>query len=116
MNAKQVIGVTIAVMGVLAISSTELTDLFGPAMAKSIKSVALLLSSILGASVAAIGGTPTQSDQVRNVLNMPGVERLEVNAHATPALAQLAMDENINKIAPVAGADAKVAAIAEGAG
>ena len=114
LSAKQWIAIVIAVLGVLMISQAQLTDLFGASMAKYIQSASGLLNMILGSVLAIITGniapgvqlqqlqqtTGGQDAIVRSVLGMPGVEGVEVNRRANAALAQLAVDPNLTKIAP----------------
>lgn len=109
LNAKQIMAVVIAVLGVLMISTSQLTDLFGPTLAKSIVSTAALMNSILGSVLAVITG---QAADIRSVLSMPGVERVTVNAMANKTLASIAVDPNQDKIAPTAAAEAAVERIA----
>lgn len=111
LNRSQVIAISIAVLGVLMVSTSQLTDLFGPTATKSIVSVASLLNSILGSTLAII---TSQGGQVRDVLAMPGVEKINVNANANQTLAAIAVDPLINKISPTPAAQAQVAAIAQG--
>ena len=112
LNGKQIISIIVAVVSVLMVSTAQLTDLFGPVMAKTIVSVAGLLNLTLSSVVAAISGTLTQTQQVQQVLDMRGIEHVEVNAKATPALAAMAVDQTTNKIAPTIGAQAAVESIA----
>lgn len=111
LNGKQLIGITIAVLGVLMVSTSQLTDLFGPAVTKSITAVAALLNSILGATLAVI---TSQTGTVKDVLAMPGVEKINVNANANEALATLAVDPTVNKISPTPAAQSAVEATAKG--
>jgi len=111
LNLKQVISIIIAILGVLMISTTQLTDLFGASTAKSIASVAALLNSILGSALAVI---TSQGSTVRDVLAMPGVEKLDINAQANKTLAQIAVDPSVNKIAPTQEAVDAVTQTAKG--
>lgn len=111
LNRSQIIATTIAILGVLMVSTSQLTDLFGPTATKSIVSVASLLNSILGATLAVI---TSQGGQVRDVLAMPGVEKIDVNAKANSTLAAIAVDPTVDKISPTPAAQAQVAAIAQG--
>lgn len=110
-NRSQFIAITIAVLGVLMVSTSQLTDLFGPTVTKSIVSVASILNSILGSALAVI---TSQGGQVRDVLAMPGVEKINVNANANQTLAAIAIDPTINKISPTPAAQAAVTATAQG--
>jgi uncharacterized membrane protein len=57
LNLKQVMAISIAILGVLMISTTNLTDLFGPKVAKTVVSAAAVLNSILGSIMAVITST-----------------------------------------------------------
>lgn len=112
LNSKQLLGIAVVVVSVLAISTTQLTDLFGPDAAKKVVAAAIMLNGIFGGIIATIGGDLTQGQQVKQVLAMPGVEKLDVNGKASPALAALAVDPNVNKIAPTPAAQSAVERIA----
>lgn len=111
LNGKQVISIAIAVLGVLMISSTQLTDLFGPTVTKSVTAAAALLNSILGSTLAVL---TSQGSTVKEVLAMPGVDKLDVNAKANQTLAELAVDPTVDKISATPQAQSAVAAIARG--
>lgn len=111
LNLKQVMAISIAILGVLMISSANLTDLFGPRVSKTIVSAAAMLNSMLGATLAVITG---QAQQVKDVLAMPGVEKITVNANANQTLASVAMDPKLDNIGPTAQAEAAVTATAKG--
>src|SRR4051812_41639693 len=100
LNLKQSIAIVIAVLGVLAVSSANLTDLFGPHVAKLAVSAANLLTAVLGSVMAVI---TSQSGTVKDVLAMDGVERIGVNASANKTLAAIAVDPSVDKIAPTSG-------------
>lgn len=108
----QIIGIILAINGALMGATAQLTDLFGAVVAKDIVSIASLGSGILGGVITALSG---QAAQVRNVLAMPGVEKVTVNAQASPTLATLAMDPAINKISPTPAAMQDVTATAKSA-
>lgn len=97
LNRNQIIAITIAILGVLIGSTAQLTDLFGPGNTKTIISVASLLNSILSSVLAVIS---SQGGQVRDVLAMLGVEHIDVNGAANKTLAAIAIDPNVDKIAP----------------
>jgi len=103
LNGKQIISIVGAVLSVLMISTAQLTDLFGAGIAKTVVSVAGLGNLILQSVMAAITGTLSQDAQVKQVLQMPGVERLRINKDASPALAAMAMDPAVDKISPMEG-------------
>lgn len=91
----QMIGIILAVNGALTGATAQLTDLFGPLVAKDIVSVASLGSAILGGIITAISG---QASQIRNVAAMPGVERVSINAQANPNVASVAVDPDQPKV------------------
>lgn len=109
LNAKQIISIIGAVLSVLMVSSAQLTDLMGAGAAKSIVSIAGLVNMILGSVMAAISGTMPQGEQVKQVLAMPGVEKIDVNRNASPELAKLAVDPTVNKISATPDAQVAVA-------
>lgn len=113
MNGKQVISIFIVVLGVLMVSTAQLTDLFGPVVAKSIVSVAALVNSILGGTLGVLTG---QANIVKDVQAMDGVESIKVNSKANQTLAALAVDPLNDKIEAKAGNEGRVAAIAAGDG
>ena len=115
LNGKQIFLIIGAVISVLMVAGPQLTDLFGAGPAKYIASVAGLLNLIINSVMAVLTGTMPQGDQVRQVLAMPGVENLGVNAKASPELARLAVDRNVDKIAPIPAAVAQVTQTAQAA-
>mgnify|MGYP001599709102 CR=1 FL=1 len=101
----QIIGIILAVNGALTGATAQLTDLFGPIVAKDIVSLASLGSAILGGIITALSG---QASQVKNVLAMPGIEKVTVNAQANQVLSAMAVDRTVDKIAPTPAAQADV--------
>lgn len=95
LNGKQAISIIIAVLSVLMISGAQLNDLIGSTASKTVVSLAGLLNMILGSVMAAISG---QSNLVRDVAAMPGVERISINAQANPTLASVAVDPLQTKV------------------
>lgn len=91
----QWIGIMLAVLGVLGVSSAQLTDLFGADTAKMVVTASSLASSIISAVLVALSG---QSAQVKAVQAMPGVQSIVVNEKANTALARLAVDNRQDKI------------------
>lgn len=103
--------ITAAVLSVLMISTTQLTDLFGTGVAKTIVSAAGLANMVLNSVIAALTG---QGQMVLDVKAMPGVQHIEVNEKANQTLAKLAIDPTEDKIAPSPAAIAAVTRTAEG--
>lgn len=116
LNGKQIFLIIGAIVSVLMIAGPQLTDLFGSTAAKNVTSAAGLVNLMINAVMVALTGNISQDQQVKQVLDMPGVERLRVNKNASPELAALAMDPTVNKISPTdeaRSAVAQTAAIAE---
>lgn len=111
LNQNQIIAIVMAILGVMIGSTAQLTDLFGPHVTKEIVTIASLANSFLSSILVVITG---QSSTVRQVLAMPGVERIDINAKANQTLASLAVDPNVNKIAPTQAAMDVVTATAKG--
>lgn len=105
LTAGQWLGIILAVLGVLAASTVQLTDLFGPSIAKTIGTVANLLMTTLSSILVVITG---QAAQLQAVQAMPGVEKITVNARANETLATLAVDPAQPKIEPLPQAAAAV--------
>lgn len=100
LNGKQIMSIIGAVLSALVVSTAQLTDLFGVGVAKAIVSSAGLGNLVLQSIMTAISGNLTQDAQVKQVLAMRGVERIRINAKATPELAALAVDPTVDKISP----------------
>jgi len=112
LNGKQVISIIGAILGVLMISTTQLTDLFGAGVAKNVVSIAALVNTVLSSVMAVI---TSQGGIVRDVLAMPGIENIAVNGRANQTLAAIAIDPLSDKIAPTASAQAQVTRTAQAA-
>jgi hypothetical protein len=126
LTPMQWIGIVLLANGVIVGGVNEMTDLVGAVAAKHMVSVAVLGSAFCGGLVTMFGGQTamvnramsTQGGQdalIRSVLSMPGVENLDVNAKAGPALAKLAVDQTVDKIAPTLAAMDKVTQTAKNA-
>lgn len=110
-NLKQFIAIIIAVLSVLAVSTSSLTDIFGTEVAKVVVPAAGLLNTILSAALAVI---TSQGATVKNVLAMPGVQKIDVNSQANKTLAQIAVDPKQDKIGPQPDDVEAVTQIAQG--
>ena len=95
LTGKQVLLIISAVLSALVAASAQLTDIFGPTVAKEVISVVSLSNTILTSIMVAITG---QAQLVRDVAAMPGVERVSVNTQASPPLAAVATDPNQPKV------------------
>ncbi len=111
LTRNQILAITLAVLGVLAGSATQLTDLFGANVAKTAVTASSLVQTILAGILAALTG---QSSQVRDVLAMPGVEKITVNAAANQTLSAIAVDPKVDKISPAQGDITAVTETAKG--
>lgn len=103
-NYKQVLAIAIAVLGVLAVSSANLQDLFGQAIAKYITSAANLLTTLLAAVLANYTST---SQSVIDTGNIKGVE-VQVSRDAPQQIAALAVDESQQSVSPAPGEERAV--------
>ena len=118
LTTTQKLGISIAVLGLVAGSATQLTDIFSPLgsiapmIVKEIVSLSGFISGILGIVLSFITG---QANTVKAVQAMPGIEGITINAQASPALAQLAVDPAQPKIDVIPAAAAAVAQTAKGA-
>lgn len=112
LNANQVIAIVCVVLGVLVASTAQLTDLFGPAVAKYVVSAAGLLSSIMAGVLGVMTG---QASQVKAVQGMPGVEKIVVNEKANSTLASIAVDPSQKKVEVLPQAAATVKQTAQAA-
>jgi len=106
----QMMGIALVINGALIGSTAQLTDIMGPHIAHIIVSVASLANSVLGGVVTMFSG---QATQVKNVLAMPGVQHIDINAQANSTLAAIAIDPNVDKIAPTPASQQQVTAIAK---
>lgn len=100
--------IILAFLGVLGGTVTQLTDLFGPDVARKIVTVSNLLTTVLSAIMVPLTGTGAQ---IRAVNDLPGVDKIIVNKDANPALATIAIDPK-SKVEPTPAAQAAVAATA----
>ena len=97
LTTMQWICIIVGLNGLVVGATPQMTVLFGEHAIPYIQAVAALGNGVLGVFGTVISG---QGSQVRNVLAMPGVERIAVNAQANQTLAAIAIDPTVNKIAP----------------
>src|SRR5690242_4223769 len=95
LNRNQILALIIATLSVLGASTAQLTDLFGPALAKTIISASSLLTGILSGWMAIVTG---QAGMVKDVSNITGVETIKINKEANPTLARVALDPAVNNV------------------
>lgn len=124
LTPMQFIGILLVINGALIGSTAQLTDLLGAHMAHIVISVASLGNSVLGGVVTmftsqgaqtknVIADPQAQESIVKAVLNMPGVQHIDVNSNANSTLAAIAIDPNVDKIAPTPASQQQVTAIAK---
>lgn len=111
-NTKQILSITLVILGVLAASTAQLNELLGPSVTKAVVSTATLVMSILAGIQGVIS---SQGNLVMDVQAMPGIEKISVNSKANPTLAALAVDPLNTKVAPTPEAAASVQATAQNA-
>lgn len=112
MNAKVVFQIISGINGGLITGAALLQTLFGQDMTLKIVAVLGIIGIIINSVGAAISGNLSQGQQVQQVLDMKGVQHIDVNAQASPELAKLAVDPSIDKIAPTPAARVVVEATA----
>ena len=111
-TSKQWFQIVSGVVSGLITGAALLTTLFGQDL--TIKLVAGL--GVLNIVISSIGTTlSSQGSLVKDVLAMPGIQKVEVNAQANPTLAAIAVDPTVNKIAPTPASQVQVETIAKGA-
>ena len=71
--------------------------LFGQALALQIVAGLGVINIVLNSVATALSG---QAQLVKDVANMPGVEKITVNEKANPVLAAVAVDPTVDKVAP----------------
>lgn len=111
LTGKQVFGIVCAILSVITLSTTQLTDLIGPGPTKTVVTLASLVNTILQSIVVAMSG---QSSLLTDVQAMPGVEKITVNAQANKTLASLAIDPANDKIDAAPGTIQAVSEAAKG--
>lgn len=110
LTTKQWLAIVVAVLSAMATATTQMVDIFGPTIAKSIMGAASLLSTVLSSILAIIS---SQTGQIKEVEAMPGVDKITVNGNANTTLASLAVDPNRSKIEAAAGSEDAVEATAK---
>lgn len=101
LSLKQWLAILAGLAAFIAVSGTQLTEIAGPAGAKTITALAGLLSGGLNVVIAIIAG---QASTVKEVAAMPGVETIKVNSQANSTLAAVAVDPAQSKVEAVSPA------------
>ena len=110
-NSKQWFQIISGVIGGLITGAAMMQTLFGQDLTIKIVAALGIANIILSSTGTALSG---QGATVKEVLAMDGVEKIDVNAKANATLAALAVDPNVNKIAPTPAAMQQVTATAKG--
>jgi hypothetical protein len=113
-TSKQWFQIISGIIGSLITAAALLQTLFGQDLTIKIVAVLGIANIVLSSVGAVLSGPDNQQTQIRNVLAMPGVEKLEVNDKASQTLASMAVNPVIDKIGPTAATEAKVTQIAKG--
>ena len=100
--------ITQSINGLITASALFAT-LFGQTETLKIIAILGIINIVVGTVVTTFS---TQTATVKDVLAMPGIDPVQVNAQASKALASLAMDQTVNKIGPAPTAVEAVARIA----
>lgn len=113
LTLAQKVALLLITLNVLAGGTAQLTPLFGQGLTLIITSVCTLAGTIVGGWVFVLTGQQNlvntvgdlaksdasiQKSLVRTVADMPGVERISINAGANQALAQAAVDPQQPKV------------------
>lgn len=110
LNVKQIIAITIAILGVIIGSNAQIVTIFGEHASHSIIACAGLINSILSSILAVL---TSQGSTVKDVLAMKGVEKIAVNEQANSTLATIAIDPTQPKIEPTYAAFQQVSETAK---
>jgi hypothetical protein len=98
MNWKAILGIISSINGGLITGAALLQTLFGQDLTIKIVAVLGVGQIVVGAIT---GQLSTQANLVRDVAAMPGVDRIAVNANATPSLAAVATDAAQPKVGAI---------------
>lgn len=109
LTPAQWLAVGIGILSVFTASAAQLTDLFGPTVAKDIASLASLIAGCLTVPLTVLTG---QGSQAQATNDMGGVDKIVVNKNASATLAKMAMDPN-SKVEAAPGAEAAIQAKAQ---
>lgn len=108
LNRGQILSIVIAVLGVLVASTSQLTDLFGPSVTKTLVSAASMVMAMLGVINSTLQGAGSQIQAVKDM----GVQQLVVGKDASSILAKMAVSADENKVSIAPGAEKAVQATA----
>lgn len=110
-TSKQWFQIISGINGGLITGAALLQTLFGQDLTLKIVAGLGVMGIIINSVGTALSG---QGALVKDVLAMPGVDKIDVNGRANTTLAAIAVDPAINNIAPTVAAMDKVTATAKG--
>jgi hypothetical protein len=111
-TSKQWFQIISGVVSGLITGAALLNPLFGETLALQIVAVLGIVNIVLNSIGTSLSG---QGNLVKDVLAMPGVEKINIGPQANQTLAQIAIDPSIDRISPTRDAQAVVSATAAGA-
>jgi hypothetical protein len=98
LTPAQIVILVISTAGVINGSAAQLAEWFGPKVAHNIITAIGFGQTLIGAWAVALTG---QGSAIKQVLAMPGVDKITVNSQANSTLAAIAVDPALDKIAPL---------------
>ena len=111
LSGKQWVGIIGVILNTLMTSTALFTKLWGADVA----SMVIMGVGTVNTMFSGIGVIlASQTNTVRDVLAMPGVEHISVNSQANSTLAAMAVNPDIDKIAPTRAAMDDIAATIKG--
>lgn len=110
-TSKQWFQIISGIISGLITGAALFNPLFGETLALQIVSVLGIGNIVLSSVGTALS---SQGNLVKDVLAMPGVEKINVGTQANQTLAQIALDPAIDRISPTREAQAAVTATAAG--
>ncbi len=111
-TSKQWFQIISGIISGLITGAALLNPIFGEKTSLLIVSILGIANIVLSSVGTALSG---QGALVKDVLAMPGVEKINVGPEANQTLAQIAVDPKVDKISPTRDAQAAVNATAVGA-
>lgn len=93
----QKIAMALVLLNVLGGATAQLTPMLGSTIATDIATIASLFATVISGWMFIVTG---QGSLVKQVADMPGVERVAVNAQANSTLAAVATDPAQRKVGP----------------
>lgn len=111
LNQNQLLAISIGILTGLTGMTAQLTTLFGQGTTALIAAGSAVVVMALSVILTVTSG---QGSMVKNVLAMPGIEKIDVNSKASSTLAAIAVDPAQDKISPTPAAMQAVTATAKG--